>query len=144
MPKLEKGDNSVKYLPNFAKINQVIYALDSICEPNMMIIAQSSFPEILFTRFHRFLCNDKSDGKEKICVRLFFMLVPYIKFQDPISNHSWPHAKRYGQRYTDRPKPICPLNVFKVVGITTTFPKAVHVLHSLTGKRTKCLRNEVV
>ena len=72
MPKLEKGDNSVKYLQNFAKINQVIYALDSICEPNMMIVAQSSFPEILFTRFHRFLCNDKSDGKEKnMCPFIF-------------------------------------------------------------------------
>ena len=37
--------------------------------------------------------NEKSDGKEKIQILLFFILIPHIKFQDPISNRSWPHAK---------------------------------------------------
>ena len=41
MPKSEKGDNSVKYLQNFAKINQVIYSLDTIYEPNIVILAES-------------------------------------------------------------------------------------------------------
>ena len=40
MPKSEKGDNSAKYLQNFAKINQVIYTVDTICEPNIMILAK--------------------------------------------------------------------------------------------------------
>ena len=39
----------------------------------------------------------------------------HIKFQDPISNRSWPYAKRNAPR-TDRPKPICLLN-FEVEGI---------------------------
>ena len=41
------------------------------------------------------LCNDKSNGKEKkkkkkkkTRVRLYFMVIPHIKFQDPISNHT--------------------------------------------------------
>ena len=36
--------------------------------------------------------------KKKIRVRLFFMLIPHIKFQDPIFNRSWPYAS-----VTDRP-----------------------------------------
>ena len=40
MPKLEKGDNSAKYLQNLAKVNQVIYTLDTICMPNIIILAQ--------------------------------------------------------------------------------------------------------
>ena len=41
MHKSEKGDNSAKYLQNFAKVNQVIYTLDTIFESNIMIIAQA-------------------------------------------------------------------------------------------------------
>ena len=41
MPKSEKGDNSGKYLKNFAKVNQVMYMLDTNCEPNIMILAQA-------------------------------------------------------------------------------------------------------
>ena len=29
------------------------------------------------------LCNDKSDGKEKIRVLLIFILIPQIQLQDP-------------------------------------------------------------
>ena len=35
-------------------------------------------------------------AKKTIRVRLFFMLIPHIEFQDPISNRSWPYAKRNG------------------------------------------------
>ena len=31
--------------------------------------------------------------KKKIQVLLFLILIPHIKFQDPISNRSWPYAK---------------------------------------------------
>ena len=41
MSKLEKGDNSAKYLQNFAKLNQVIYTLVTICVPISMILAQA-------------------------------------------------------------------------------------------------------
>ena len=34
-----KGDQSVKYIQNFAKIKQVIYTLNTICEPNIMVLA---------------------------------------------------------------------------------------------------------
>ena len=36
--KVEKADNSVKYLP---KVNQVSYTLDIICEPNITTLAQA-------------------------------------------------------------------------------------------------------
>ena len=41
MPKLEKGDNSVNYSQNLPKVNKVIYSLDTIYEPNSVILAQS-------------------------------------------------------------------------------------------------------
>ena len=42
MPKSEKGDNSdiYKILP---KVNQVMYMLGTICEPNIMILAPAVF-----------------------------------------------------------------------------------------------------
>ena len=39
--------------------------------------------------------------KKKIQVLLFFMHIPYIKFQDPISTCSWPYAK--SNRQMDAP-----------------------------------------
>ena len=36
-----KGDNSVNYLEDILKVNHVIYTLDKICEPNIMILAQA-------------------------------------------------------------------------------------------------------
>ena len=41
MPKFEKGDNSAKNSQNFAKSNQIIYTLDTICLPNIKILAQA-------------------------------------------------------------------------------------------------------
>ena len=47
--------------------------------------------------------------KEKIQARLFFMLIPYIKFQDPTSNSSWLNAKRNGQAQTNMPPKLLKL-----------------------------------
>ena len=80
--------------------------------------SSSGSPDILFTRFHRFsmqksrkgakLCNDKSDGKEKVRTRFyFFMFIPNLKFQDPISNSFLPYPSvtdgRTGQAQTNMP-----------------------------------------
>ena len=40
MPKSEKGDNSVNIYRILPKVKQVIYTLDTICEPNIMILDQ--------------------------------------------------------------------------------------------------------
>ena len=40
--KTEKGDNSIVDLEHFSKkINQVIYTLDTICDPNIMTLAEA-------------------------------------------------------------------------------------------------------
>ena len=55
-----------------------------------------------------------------ILVRLFFVLMLYIKFQVPSSSGSLvlQPTKGVTDRRTDgRPKPICPLNFFEVGGI---------------------------
>ena len=39
--KNEKEDNSVMDLQNFTKVNQVIYTLDTICDSNIMTLAQA-------------------------------------------------------------------------------------------------------
>ena len=41
MSKTEKGDNSVMNFGNFTKINQVIYTLDTICDPNIKTLVQA-------------------------------------------------------------------------------------------------------
>ena len=62
--------------------------------------------------------------KKNIQVFLIFILTLPTKFQDPISNGSWPsasvtHRRRDGRkdRRTDRPKPIRLPNFFEVGGI---------------------------
>ena len=40
MPKFEKGDNFSQTVTEFCQ-NQVIYTLDTICEPNIMILVQA-------------------------------------------------------------------------------------------------------
>ena len=58
--------------------------------------------------------------EKKIRVRLFFVLMLYIKFQVPSSSGSLVLQPTKGitdrrtDRQTDRPKPICPLNFFEV------------------------------
>ena len=41
MRKTEKGINSVMGFENFPKVNQVIYNLDTICDPDIMTLAQA-------------------------------------------------------------------------------------------------------
>ena len=60
------------------------------------------------------LLNFFETGSIKIRVLLIFILIPHIKFQDPISNRSWPYAKcdpgsdaRMHARTHGQPKPIC-------------------------------------
>ena len=102
------------------KVTQVIYTLDTICTQNIMILAQAVL---------RIFCSQGSirgitlqwqlrrpTEKKKILVRLLFMLHPYIKFQDPVANSSWP-SPSVTDWWTDRPKPICSLNFFEVGGI---------------------------
>ena len=70
--------------------------------------SSSSFLDILFTQFHRFTLrkskkerNSATRGpteNKKIQVPLFFMLVLYIHFQDPISNGSWPYPSVMDRR----------------------------------------------
>ena len=37
--------------------------------------------------------GEEGRGLKKVRVQLFSILIPYIKFQDPISNRSWQSAK---------------------------------------------------
>ena len=61
--------------------------------------------------------------EKKIRVRLFFVLMLYIKFQVPSSSGSLvlqptkAVTDRQTDGQTDRPKPIYPLNFFEVGGI---------------------------
>ena len=57
--------------------------------------------------------------EKKIHVRLFFVLMLHIKFQVPSSSGSLvlQPTKGVTDRRMDRPKPICPLNVFEIGGI---------------------------
>ena len=56
--------------------------------------------------------------EKKICVRLFFVLMQYIKFQVPSSSGSlvFQPTKGVTDRQTDRPKPICPLKLLQSWG----------------------------
>ena len=65
----------------------------------------------------------KSRPKKNIRVRLFFVLMLYIKFQVPSSSGSLVLQPTKGvtdrrtDGQTDRPKPICLLNFFEVGGM---------------------------
>ena len=73
--------------------------------------------------------------EKKIRVRLFFVLMLYIKFQVPSSSGSLVlqptkgvtdrRTDRQTDGQTDRPKPICPLNFFEVGGIKNTPPAVI-------------------
>ena len=94
----------------FPIVNQVIYTLNATCVPNIMILAQAVLQIFCSQSSIDLLCKNEKRGitlqwqiqqeKKKIRVRLFFMLIPYIKFQDPVSNRSWPYAKCFGQMHT--------------------------------------------
>ena len=77
----------------------------------------------------------KGRPKKKIRVRLFFVLMLYIKFKFPRSSGSLVlqptkgitgrrtdgQMERRSDRQMDRPKPICPLNFFEVGSIKKFF-----------------------
>ena len=97
MPKSEKGDNSAKYLQNLAK------TLDT------HILAQEALQIFCWQGFIGLQCNSQKRGialqwqvrrKRKVYGSAYFSCYSIIKFQDPISNRSWPYAKRNGR--TDR------------------------------------------
>ena len=46
--------------------------------------------------------------KKKIWVLLFFILIPHIKFQDPISNRSWTYAKCDLRMHTRMARAVLP------------------------------------
>ena len=48
MRKTEKGDNSVMHLRILPKVNQVIYTLDTICDPNIMTLAQAVLENLVY------------------------------------------------------------------------------------------------
>ena len=95
--------NIYRILP---KVNQkVIYTMDTTCEPNIIILAQTILEIIcsqgsIGLRWERGRKTSKKRGirttiltdKKKIRVCLFFMLNPHIKFQDPVFNRFWPYA----------------------------------------------------
>ena len=126
--------NIYRILP---KVNQVIYTSDTICELNIMILAQMVL-EIFCSQSSKCLqwksrkmskkghnsATTSPTEKKNIRVCLCFMVIPHIEFQDPVSNRSWPYASvtdARTNRPTDRPKPICPLNFFEVGGIINVF-----------------------
>ena len=80
------------------KVKQVIYTLDTICEPNIMILVQavlqifcSQVPYVYHGKVEKGSKKGHNSAtaipteKNNIWVHLYFMLIPYIKFQDPVS-----------------------------------------------------------
>ena len=65
MRKTEKGVNSVMDFENFTKVNQVIYTLDPICDPNFMTLAQGVL-EILFTSLHLLIMRKTKKGDNSV------------------------------------------------------------------------------
>ena len=68
---------------------------------------------------HNFAIQGPTKKKKKIRIRLFFVLMLYVKFQVPSSSGSIVLQPTKGvtdrltNGETDRPKPICPLNFFE-------------------------------
>ena len=79
MPKSEKGDNSAKYLRNFAKTLSGHLHLGHNLSAKYHAPSSSGSPDILLTRFHRFTMQKLKKGhnsamtslteKKKIWVR---------------------------------------------------------------------------
>ena len=93
--------NIYRILP---KVNQVIYTLDTICEPNIIVLTQAVL-QIFCSKVsiglqcksrkrdengtktgHNSAMRSPTEKKQKYRSTYLFMLIPYIKFQDPISN----------------------------------------------------------
>ena len=66
---------------------------------------------------HNCAVTSLTEKKQKKWVHLYFMVIPHIKFQGPVSNHSGLYASVMDTQMdglTNRPKPISPRNFFEV------------------------------
>ena len=92
MSKSKKGDNLAKYSQNFAKVNQIIYTLDTICMAlsNTLILAQwfsryfvDKVPKVYDAKVEKraYLSNVKSDGKEKKNIGPLMFLFHILNFK---------------------------------------------------------------
>ena len=79
------------------KVNQVTYTFETICKPNIMTLAQAVLEIFCSQGSIDFQWESRKNvekglqltkKKKKICVRLIFVLIPHIKFQDHISKGS--------------------------------------------------------
>ena len=111
------------------KVNQVMYTLDTICEPNIMILAhmvleifcsQSSILRLTTVQWgsRKMSKNSATTSPTENKKKYGSAYISHIKFQDPIKILFLTLCKCNGckDRPTDRPKPICPLN-FEEVGV---------------------------
>ena len=122
-----KFQNSVflsKFDGKFSNVDQVIYSSSPTSIPNMKALAQILLEisctqdfQILFSKGNNSEKGHNSD-KKKIRVNYFFMRNTHMKFQIPNIHHSKKKAL-HTHTQTDKPKPICPSNFFKVGGIKT-------------------------
>ena len=60
MSKTEKGDNSVMDFGNLPKVYQVIYTLDTICDPNIKTLAQAVLEIFCSQASIGLQCNEKN------------------------------------------------------------------------------------
>ena len=58
MSKTEKGDNSVMDFGNFTKVDQVIFTLDTICDPNIKTLAQAVLEKFCSQASIGLQCNE--------------------------------------------------------------------------------------
>ena len=114
MPKSEKVDNSIKYLGNLPKVNQVIYTLEQSVS-QIMILAQAVL-EIFRSQGSIGLQWESRKKKKKgrnsattSPTEKNLSLTVLCRMQS-VTHHT---------PRTDRPKPICPHNFFEVWGIMT-------------------------
>ena len=101
--KVKKGTQFSQLCIEFCQklIRQVIYTLDTICMPKIMILAQvlllifcwQGSIDLQWVSQRRGITLPQQVWlRKKYRSCLFFMLVLYIEFQDPIYNSSWPFA----------------------------------------------------
>ena len=76
MRKTEKGDNSVIDLQNFTKVNQVIYTLDTICDPNILTLAQALLE--IFCSQASLGYDEKRKRKREIIESLIYIILPKV------------------------------------------------------------------
>ena len=136
-----KFQNSVflsKFDGKFSRVDQVIYSSSPTSIPNMKALAQILLEisctqdfQILFSKGNNSEKGHNSDNK-KIRVNYFFMRNTHMKFQIPNIHHSKTRRYTRTHRQTDKPKPICPSNFFKVGGIINSFERRTQAVRNTT------------